>query len=132
MKHRLITNFDGATSYIIVASFIAFLSYCWIFSAIQASILCSCTAILVVLRRRLSSERIRDAFCIDHYEFEPPQSWRISKDDVIKIMHNNPNCTKESRDFMSRLLEKADIGDSTAWPPCVVKTLKTGSRTEMR
>ncbi len=55
--------------------------------------------------------------------FKAPQSWRVSHEQIIQMMKNQHCFTEDSIDFMRRLLVRSGTGQSTAWPPGIVKCL---------
>ncbi|KAF4648806.1 inositol polyphosphate kinase kcs1, partial [Perkinsus chesapeaki] len=70
----------------------------------------------------------RSVYCIDHHEFTPPDEWRVSRADIVKILSTDKHLTPESVAFMERLLSKSGTSDRTAFPPNLVRSLKTGER----
>ncbi|KAF4689430.1 inositol polyphosphate kinase kcs1 [Perkinsus olseni] len=70
----------------------------------------------------------RNVYCIDHCEFNPPDSWRISREQIIRIFSTDKNFTAESLNFMRRLLVNSGTSDHTAFPPNMIKSLEDGKR----
>jgi len=56
--------------------------------------------------------------------FKAPDSWKISHAQIIEMMKRQNCFTKESLDFMSRILERSGTGQATAWPPGIVQCLE--------
>ncbi|KAF4666765.1 inositol polyphosphate kinase kcs1, partial [Perkinsus chesapeaki] len=70
----------------------------------------------------------RSVYCIDHHEFTPPDEWRVSRADIVKLLATDHHFVPESIDFLGKLLAHSGTSDHTAFPPNLVKSLKTGER----
>jgi len=56
--------------------------------------------------------------------FKAPQEWKLTHDEIIKVMRVQNCFTEDSLAFMSRLLERSGTGQATAWPPGIVQSLR--------
>eukprot|EP00557_Chaetoceros_sp_GSL56_P002163 CAMPEP_0176500598 /NCGR_PEP_ID=MMETSP0200_2-20121128/13653_1 /TAXON_ID=947934 /ORGANISM="Chaetoceros sp., Strain GSL56" /LENGTH=544 /DNA_ID=CAMNT_0017899309 /DNA_START=603 /DNA_END=2237 /DNA_ORIENTATION=+ len=56
--------------------------------------------------------------------FKAPKEWKVSHEQIIEMMKRQGCFTEDSLDFMQRLLERSGTGQSTAWPPGIVRTLE--------
>jgi len=70
------------------------------------------------------STREKAVYLMDFATFEPPESWKVSYEDLLEIMRKQECFTEESIDFMSRMLERSGCGPSTAWPPGILQCLQ--------
>ena len=59
----------------------------------------------------------KQVLLIDFACFEPPESWKVSHDQLMQMMKAQNCFTEESLDFLSRMLQQSGCGPSTAWPP---------------
>ncbi|KAF4740839.1 inositol polyphosphate kinase kcs1 [Perkinsus olseni] len=99
------------------------------------SVICTITVLLLILRatvsRYCSPPFIGEphVLCIDHAQFDPPSSWKVSHDDILTIARAQGCYTEDSIHFMSRLLHKSgtSASRSTAYPPAVVKSITTNT-----
>jgi len=55
--------------------------------------------------------------------FKAPESWKVSHEQLIEIMRRLNCYNDESISFMERLLARSGTGQSTAWPPGIVRVL---------
>lgn len=55
--------------------------------------------------------------------FKAPDSWKLSHAQIVEAMRVQNCYTQESLDFMKRILERSGTGQTTAWPPGIVKSL---------
>mgnify|MGYP000365576397 CR=1 FL=1 len=69
------------------------------------------------------NNREKPVFLIDFTTFEPPESWKLSPDQLLEIMRNQGTYTEESIAFQKRILERSGCGPATAWPPSIVRCL---------
>eukprot|EP01138_Halocafeteria_seosinensis_P006786 gb/GECG01006939.1/.p1 GENE.gb/GECG01006939.1/~~gb/GECG01006939.1/.p1 ORF type:complete len:548 (+),score=50.69 gb/GECG01006939.1/:1-1644(+) len=67
-------------------------------------------------------------YLIDFALFEPPQSWRVTKDQIMKILRVYDCQSEENFDFMRRILDRSGTGENTAWPPGSVRVLDGQSK----
>ena len=70
------------------------------------------------------NHREKPVYLLDFSTFEPPESWKVSYDQLMQIMRNQGCFTEDSIDFMHRMLERSGCGPSTAWPPGIVQCLQ--------
>lgn len=56
--------------------------------------------------------------------FKPPESWKLSHDDIIETMRRQDCFTEDSLEFLRRILERSGTGQATAWPPGIVRCLE--------
>jgi 3-ketoacyl-CoA synthase len=68
--------------------------------------------------------REQSVFLIDFKTFEPPESWKLSQEQLIDIMKAQNCFTDESIEFLGRMLQQSGVGPSTAWPPGIIRCLK--------
>ena len=55
--------------------------------------------------------------------FKAPDSWKVSKAQILECMKNQNEFTDESLAFMERMLDRSGTGNSTAWPPGILQSL---------
>jgi len=81
-----------------------------------------CTA--YVLRRRGS------VFLVDFALFDPPEEWRVSKQQILDIIQNTGQVersfTESDVAFQNKVLGNSGTGDRTAWPPGIVRCRQPG------
>lgn len=75
--------------------------------------------IIFVLKRTEKSVYLVDFAC-----FQPPETWRLSPQQILDCLKAQQCFTQESLDFMERMLERSGCGPKTAWPPAILKVLK--------
>lgn len=63
-------------------------------------------------------------YLLDFSTFEPPESWKTNREQLIEAMSKQPSFTEESLKFMDRMLAQSGVGPSTAWPPGIVQCLR--------
>lgn len=56
--------------------------------------------------------------------WKPPESWKLSHDQIIEIMRKKNCFNEQSLNFLRRILERSGTGQATAWPPGITKTLE--------
>ena len=59
----------------------------------------------------------KQVFLVDFSCFEPPDSWKVSHEQLMQMMRAQDCFTEESLGFLSRMLQQSGCGPSTAWPP---------------
>ncbi|CAM9645785.1 unnamed protein product [Chrysoparadoxa australica] len=74
----------------------------------------------------------RKVYLIDFATWKAPSSWKVSHQDVLKILRAQRCYTEESIEFMGRILAKSGVGPSTAWPPGAMRCLADPSVTSDR
>mmetsp|Transcript_20271 Transcript_20271/g.29955 ORF Transcript_20271/g.29955 Transcript_20271/m.29955 type:complete len:375 (+) Transcript_20271:148-1272(+) len=62
-------------------------------------------------------------YLLDFAVFEPPQSWKVTHEQLLEIMRRQKCFTHDSIEFMSRILSNSGTSQSTAWPPSITKCL---------
>jgi 3-ketoacyl-CoA synthase len=62
-------------------------------------------------------------YLIDFATFEPPQSWKVSHEQIVEMMRRQGTFKEDSLDFMKRILERSGTGQATAWPPGITQSL---------
>lgn len=63
-------------------------------------------------------------FLLDFETFEPPEEWKVSKEEIMEMMRRQNCFTEESLEFMERLLQNSQPNNKLAWPKCIVKCLQ--------
>lgn len=66
----------------------------------------------------------KPVYLLDFATFEPPDSWKLSAEQILDIMRRQGCFTSDSIDFLSRMLTQSGCGPSTAWPPGTVQCLE--------
>lgn len=79
---------------------------------------------LVLLSGALIMRVQRPVYLLSFATFKPPESWKLSHDQIVQIMRRQNCFTEDSIEFMERILERSGTGQSTAWPPGIVQSLK--------
>jgi 3-ketoacyl-CoA synthase len=67
------------------------------------------------------SRKNAPVYLLDFATFEPPKEWRITQEETIRLLQDQPCFTRESIEFMERMLKQSGVGEATAWPPGVTK-----------
>jgi len=67
--------------------------------------------------------REKPVYVIDFQCWQPPESWRLTQEQLMKIMKNQGCFTNESLEFLERMLKQSGVGPKTAWPPGILKCL---------
>ena len=81
------------------------------------------TMALIALLIWYINHREKPVYLLDFSCFEPPQSWKLSPEQLLKIMKAQGCFTDESLEFLAKLLERSGCGPSTAWPPSILVCL---------
>lgn len=55
--------------------------------------------------------------------FKAPQDWKLSHEQIMKMMQLQGCFNQDSLNFMNRLLERSGTGQATAWPPGITQSL---------
>lgn len=63
-------------------------------------------------------------YLIDFSTFEPPESWRLSAEQILEIMRLQNCFTEDSLAFLGRMLSQSGCGPKTAWPPGILRCLE--------
>lgn len=61
-------------------------------------------------------------YCIENIVFVPPAEWQVSHSDLKKCMNAQGCYTEDSLNFMTKILDKSATGDSTHWPPGIMRS----------
>jgi len=69
------------------------------------------------------NHREKPVYLVDFVTWEPPESWKLSHEQIMQAMEVQGCFTEESLDFMRRMLAQSGVGPSTAWPPCITQCL---------
>lgn len=56
--------------------------------------------------------------------FKAPDSWKLTHDEVVETMRRQGCFTEDSLSFLRRILERSGTGQTTAWPPGIVRCLE--------
>jgi len=75
------------------------------------------------------NHREKPVYLIDFTTWEPPESWKLSHEQLMKAMEFQGCFTEESLEFLRRMLTQSGVGPATAWPPGIVQCLD-GSPTD--
>mmetsp|Transcript_8683 Transcript_8683/g.35765 ORF Transcript_8683/g.35765 Transcript_8683/m.35765 type:complete len:287 (+) Transcript_8683:491-1351(+) len=62
-------------------------------------------------------------YLVDFAVFEPPESWKLTHEELLECMRRQKCFTDESLSFLQRILAKSGTGPATAWPPGIVRCL---------
>jgi len=68
--------------------------------------------------------REKSVYLVDFETFEPPEEWKMSREELMEVMRRQDCYTEESMDFMDRLLENSQPKNRTAWPPGIIQCLE--------
>ena len=79
------------------------------------------TMALLALLLWFLKNREKPVYLIDFATFEPPKSWKVSQEELMKIMEFQNCFSKESLEFCERMLAQSGVGPATAWPPGIVR-----------
>lgn len=63
-------------------------------------------------------------YLVDFATFEPPDSWKVSPEQLMDMMRAQGVFTEDSLSFLERMLVQSGVGPSTAWPPGTTQCLK--------
>jgi 3-ketoacyl-CoA synthase len=85
--------------------------------------------ILLALVIFVLSRTEKAVYLVDFSCFEPPESWRITYEELMRALELQNCYTQESLDFMKRMLERSGCGPRTAWPPAIMEVLADSSKT---
>ncbi|EER09322.1 conserved hypothetical protein [Perkinsus marinus ATCC 50983] len=120
-RYQLLSAFMMA----LTALLIAFITNGNAFGWLQQNSAVATTMAVFAFFIRRSFFSTRSVYCIDHCEFNPPDAWKVSRADIVEALSTEPNFTPESLDFIRKLLAHSGTSDHTAFPPNLVKSLKT-------
>merc|ERR1719293_387944 len=78
----------------------------------------SCVCLVAgIIRIIFAKPRI---YCLESEVFVPPESWRMTHEELKTIMRAQETFTEESTSFLSKTLERSATGQSTHWPPAAL------------
>lgn len=63
-------------------------------------------------------------YLVDFSVFEPPQSWRVTQEEIAEVVRMHSCFTPESIEFQQKILARSGTGQGTAWPPGTVHMLR--------
>ena len=81
------------------------------------------TFALLALLLWYASHRVSPVYLIDFATFEPPSDWKLTQKEVLEAMNRAVPFSKDSMEFMTRMLQQSGVGNASAWPPGVTNTL---------
>ncbi|KNC79279.1 hypothetical protein SARC_08322 [Sphaeroforma arctica JP610] len=70
------------------------------------------------------SSRKSPVYCVEFETFTPPESWKVTRDEIMQVMRSSNSFTEESQDFLQRIMDTSATGNATHWPPGILKALK--------
>lgn len=82
---------------------------------------------LVVLALWWLGRNHTPVYLIDFAVFDAPESWKVTHAQLVEIMRRQNCFTEDSIDFMKRILDRSGTGESTAWPPGILRCLGEGA-----
>lgn len=62
-------------------------------------------------------------YLVDYSLFSPPESWRVSHEDIANILRHQKVYDEDSVEFMEKILARSGTGQATHWPPQYTKVL---------
>merc|ERR1719293_246436 len=78
----------------------------------------SCVCLVAgIIRIIFAKPRI---YCLESEVFVPPESWRMTHEELKTIMRAQGTFTEESTSFLSKTLDRSATGQSTHWPPAAL------------
>merc|ERR1712048_1246071 len=73
--------------------------------------------VAILVRRLFAKPRV---YCLESEVFVPPESWRMTHEELKTIMRAQGTFTEESTSFLSKTLDRSATGQSTHWPPAAL------------
>merc|ERR1712048_1152637 len=73
--------------------------------------------VAILVRRLFAKPRV---YCLESEVFVPPESWRMTHEELKTIMCAQGTFTEESEAFLSKTLDRPATGQSTHWPPAAL------------
>eukprot|EP01134_Creolimax_fragrantissima_P002750 CFRG2750T1 len=70
------------------------------------------------------SHRKSPVYCVDFNTFSPPESWRVTRDQIKEILKKRGTFTPESITFLERIMDTSATGNATHWPPGIMELLR--------
>ncbi len=71
-----------------------------------------------------ATHREKPVYLLDFCTFEPPESWKLTAEQLMTIMRAQGCFTEDSLEFLARMLKQSGCGPATAWPPGTVQCLE--------
>jgi 3-ketoacyl-CoA synthase len=68
--------------------------------------------------------REKPTYLLNFACFEPPESWKLSPEQLLNIMRLKGCYTEDSLNFMAKIMENSGVGPKTAWPPGICRVLE--------
>lgn len=59
-------------------------------------------------------------YCLENLVYKPPEEWKVSRQDILKMLEAQQCFTDASIDFQRRILENSGTGEATHWPPGIL------------
>ena len=59
-------------------------------------------------------------YCLENLVYKPPEEWKVSRQDILKMLEAQQCFTDTSIDFQRRILENSGTGEATHWPPGIL------------
>lgn len=84
-----------------------------------------CFIVLWLLNRRENA-----VYLLDFTTFEPPQSWKLTAEELLDVMRAQKCFTDESIAFQEKLMKQSGVGPSTAWPPGITRCRENGLKSD--
>jgi len=93
--------------------------------------------VFVVMVGALLLRRGRSVYLIDFATFEPPESWKVTHEELVTILRNVATHRRASGlsafdeadiEFQAKVLRASGTGQTTAWPPAIVRYLETAEQ----
>lgn len=66
------------------------------------------------------SQHKSSVYCLENLVFKPPDHWKVTRQDILKMLEAQNCFTETSMDFQRRILENSGTGESTHWPPGIL------------
>jgi len=82
-------------------------------------------AFLTLIIIYLFNNAERPVYLLDFSVWEPPSSWKVNHEQLLKMMRAQDCFSEESMTFLTKILQRSGTGQATAWPPSIVDCLKT-------
>ncbi|CAK9113027.1 unnamed protein product [Durusdinium trenchii] len=75
----------------------------------------ACALIIAYLNQHKPS-----VYCLDNLVYKPPADWKVSREEVLKMLQAQNCFSENSLEFQRRILENSGTGESTHWPPGIL------------
>lgn len=66
------------------------------------------------------SQHKPSVYCLENLVYKPPEEWKVSRQDILKMLEAQQCFTDTSIDFQRRILENSGTGEATHWPPGIL------------